>query len=185
MKNTRKMMAFLIGITLLTISPAYADHDRAVTTEQMPRQAQEFIARYFPGEKIAYAKKESDFFEVIYEVMFTNGSKVEFRRNGAWKEVDCRYSSLPAGIVSMPIETKVQELYPGAAVIKIERDKQEVEVKLNNGMELTFDRSHNMVRRSDCRSASFFLHRKDRLWCAAEFKNARTEAGMITRKSLD
>lgn len=63
MKNTRKMMAFLIGITLLTISPAYADHDRAVTTEQMPRQAQEFIARYFPGEKIAYAKKESDFFE--------------------------------------------------------------------------------------------------------------------------
>ena len=84
MKNTRKMMAFLIGITLLTISPAYADHDRAVTTEQMPRQAQEFIARYFPGEKIAYAKKESDFFEVIYEVMFTNGSKVEFRRNGAW-----------------------------------------------------------------------------------------------------
>lgn len=76
MKNTRKMMAFLIGITLLTISPAYADHDR---------------------------------------------------------------------IVSMPIETKVQELYPGAAVIKIERDKQEVEVKLNNGMELTFDRSHNLI----------------------------------------
>ena len=106
MKNTRKMMAFLIGITLLTISPAYADHDRAVTTEQMPRQVQEFIARYFPGEKIAYAKKESDFFEVIYEVMFTN---------------------------------------PGAAVIKIERDKQEVEVKLNNGMELTFDRSHNLI----------------------------------------
>lgn len=58
------MMAFLIGITLLTISPAYADHDRA---------------------------------------------------------------------------------YPGAAVIKIERDKQEVEVKLNNGMELTFDRSHNLI----------------------------------------
>jgi hypothetical protein len=87
MKNTRKMMAFLIGITLLTISPAYADHDRAVTTEQMPRQAQEFIARYFPGEKIAYAKKESDFFEVIYEVMFTNGSKVGKR----WIAVIRRY----------------------------------------------------------------------------------------------
>lgn len=144
MKNTRKMMAFLIGITLLTISPAYADHDRAVTTEQMPRQAQEFIARYFPVKKSPTQKRER-FFEVIYEVMFTNGSKVEFRRNGAWKEVDCRYSSLPAGIVSMPIETKVQELYPGAAVIKIERDKQEVEVKLNNGMELTFDRSHNLI----------------------------------------
>jgi hypothetical protein len=28
---------------------------------------------------------------------------------------------------------------------RIERDKQEVEVKLNNGMELTFDRSHNLI----------------------------------------
>lgn len=61
MKNTRKMMAFLIGITLLTISPAYADHDRAVTTEQMPRQAQEFIARYFPGEKSPTQKRKRFF----------------------------------------------------------------------------------------------------------------------------
>lgn len=99
----------------------------------------------FSADASIYVSFSPSYFEVIYEVMFTNGSKVEFRRNGAWKEVDCRYSSLPAGIVSMPIETKVQELYPGAAVIKIERDKQEVEVKLNNGMELTFDRSHNLI----------------------------------------
>ena len=94
MKNTRKMMAFLIGITLLTISPAYADHDRAVTTEQMPRQAQEFIARYFPGEKIAYAKKESDFFEVIYEVMLrtaARSSSVETERGKRWIAVIRRY----------------------------------------------------------------------------------------------
>jgi hypothetical protein len=58
MKNTRKMMAFLIGITLLTISPAYADHDRAVTTEQMPRQAQEFI---FPVKKSPTQKKKAIF----------------------------------------------------------------------------------------------------------------------------
>lgn len=61
MKNTRKMMAFLIGITLLTISPAYADHDRAVTTEQMPRQAQEFIARIFPVKKSPTQKKKAIF----------------------------------------------------------------------------------------------------------------------------
>ena len=31
----------------------------------------------------------------------------------------------------------------------------------------------------------FLLYRKDRLRCSAELKNARTEAGMITRKFLD
>ena len=139
------MMAFLIGITLLTISPAYADHDRAVTTEQMPRQVQEFIARYFPGEKIAYAKKESDFFEVIYEVMFTNGSKVEFRRNGAWKEVDCRYSSVPAAVVPAQIAQYVSGHYPDASIVQIDRDKHDYEVKLSNGLELTFDLKFNLI----------------------------------------
>lgn len=61
MKNTRKMMAFLIGITLLTISPAYADHDRAVTTEQMPRQAQEFMPGIFPVKKSPTQKKKAIF----------------------------------------------------------------------------------------------------------------------------
>ena len=53
MKNTRKMMAFLIGITLLTISPAYADHDRAVITEQMPG--------IFPVKKSPTQKKKAIF----------------------------------------------------------------------------------------------------------------------------
>lgn len=56
MKNTRKMMAFLIGITLLTISPAYADHDRAVTTEQMPR-----LPGIFPVKKSPTQKKKAIF----------------------------------------------------------------------------------------------------------------------------
>ena len=37
-------------------------------------------------------------------------------------------------------------------------------------------------------AASFHVtgnYRKDRLRCSVEFKNARTEAGMITRKALD
>ena len=50
MKNTRKMMAFLIGITLLTISPAYADHDRAVT-----------LPGIFPVKKSPTQKKRAIF----------------------------------------------------------------------------------------------------------------------------
>lgn len=61
MKNTRKMMAFLIGITLLTISPAYADHDRAVTTEQMPRRRKSSLPGIFPVKKSPTQKKKAIF----------------------------------------------------------------------------------------------------------------------------
>ena len=32
---------------------------------------------------------------------------------------------------------------------------------------------------------AFLLYRKDRLWRSLELKNARTEAGTTTRRSLD
>ena len=42
------------------------------------------------------------------------------------------------------------------------------------------------VRQStDAATASFLLYRKDRLWRSLELKNARTEAGTTTRRSLD
>lgn len=60
MKNTRKMMAFLIGITLLTISPAYADHDRAVTTERRDRRKSS-LPGIFPVKKSPTQKKKAIF----------------------------------------------------------------------------------------------------------------------------
>ena len=77
--------------------------------------------------------------------VFTGSAKVEFRGNGEWKEVDCRYAAVPAGIVPAPINAKVQELYPGAVVVGIDRDKRDTEVKLNNRMELTFDRNYLLM----------------------------------------
>lgn len=61
MKNTRKMMAFLIGITLLTISPAYADHDRAVTTEQSRDRRKSSLPGIFPVKKSPTQKKKAIF----------------------------------------------------------------------------------------------------------------------------
>lgn len=134
-------MILLISVLLLTVSTASADNDRAVSMEQLPKKAHAFISQYFPREKVAYAKREHEFMETKYEVVFTGSAKVEFLRNGEWKEVDCRYKTVPEGIVPKAILAKVQELYPGAVIIGIERDKRDIEVKLDNRMELTFDKN--------------------------------------------
>lgn len=141
----KKIILMFTGLFLLGVSTVRADHDRAVSVAQLPRAAQQFIQEYFAKEKIAYAKKERDFFEVTYEVIFTGSQKIEFYKNGDWKEVDCRYATLPAGIVPAPIMAKVRELYGDVAVLKIERDRREYEVKLANGLDLTFDRRYNLL----------------------------------------
>lgn len=145
----KKRIILFTGLLLLAVLPASADNDRAVAIGQMPQKAQQFIKQHFANEKVAYAKMERDFLETRYEVVFVSSAKVEFLKNGDWKEVNCRYSLVPAGIVPPPIAAKAKELYPDAGIIEINRDKRDIEVKLNNRLELTFDHRYNLLEIND------------------------------------
>ena len=82
----KKILALLV--CLLTISTGVrADDDRPVRFDQLPAKAQAYVKKYFPQEKVALAKMEKDFFDKKYEVIFANSSKVEFFKDGTWKEV--------------------------------------------------------------------------------------------------
>ena len=120
-----------------------------MTIDQLPAAAREFIAENFPGEQVAYAKLERDFPESRYEVVFTSARKLEFKRNGEWTKIDCRYSSVPEDAVPPQIRAKVLELFPGASIIEIERDRRETEIKLDNRMEMKFDRRGLLIEIDD------------------------------------
>lgn len=145
----KKAIILLAGMIFLAAGTACADNDKPISTDQLPAKAQEFIKKYFPSEKVAYAKMETDILETSYEVTFTTSTKLEFDRGGEWKEVNCRYSSVPEGIVPVQITAKVKELFPDTSVVSIDRDRRDIEVKLNNRMELTFDLNYNLIEIDD------------------------------------
>ena len=101
--------------------------------------------QHFADSKVALAKMESDFFYKSYEVIFTNGNKVEFGKNGNWEEVNCKYTSVPTAIIPTTIQKYVTTNYPDTRVLKIERDKKEYEVQLSNRVELKFDLKFNLI----------------------------------------
>ena len=80
-----------------------------------------------------------------YEVVFTNGSKVEFLKDGEWKEVECKYSTVPTAIIPAQIASYVSQNYPDTQIVQIDRDKRDYEVKLTNRLELTFDLNFNLI----------------------------------------
>lgn len=90
-------------------------------------------------------RKEIDVMEVSYDVIFADGSKVEFDRKGDWTDVDCGVNPLPVGIVPKAIENVIRTQYPEAKAIKIERDRNEYDVKLSNRVELTFNKKMQLV----------------------------------------
>ena len=116
-----------------------ADDDKPITVEQLPQKAQQFIKQYFADKTVTLAKMERDFMDKSYEVLFSNGEKVEFDKNGEWKDVDCKQSVVPADIIPQAIKDHVAKTYPDAKILQIDRDTRGYKVQLNNRLELKYN----------------------------------------------
>ena len=138
---------FLVALTLfVALSNVNADErDRVITKEQLPAAAQTLLATHFSSLKISLVKEDREFISRNYEVIFADGTKVEFTRNGEWKEVDCRRNAVPEALIPAEIKNFVAERYPDAKIIQIDRDSNDYEVKLSNKLELTFDKKFNII----------------------------------------
>lgn len=73
----KKVLLLLVCLfTLQTV--VWADDDKPIQVNQLPQTAQTFIKIHFPDNKVAMAKMETDWFDKSYDVIFTNGDKLEF-----------------------------------------------------------------------------------------------------------
>lgn len=137
----KKILAIVLAVFSLGIVTAKADNDRVINKEALPAKAQQFVNAHFASVKISYIKEDRDFFDRNYELVFADGSKIEFGRNGEWVDVDCRYNSVPQAIVPAAIQTYVKSNFPDVKIIEIERKRGNHEVKLSNKLELVFDKN--------------------------------------------
>lgn len=140
-----KKLAILLVCVFAVSTVAMADNDKPIQIGQLPTAAQTFITTHFKGNKVALAKQETELFDKSYDVIFTNGEKIEFDKSGEWTEVSCKINGVPAAIIPQAIKTYVESNYPDARIMKIERDRHEYEVKLSNRWEITFDNQMRVI----------------------------------------
>lgn len=131
------LLLFCITATYIT---AIAGNDKSITFDRLPSSSQQMIEKNFPNQSISLIKMESELSGKSYEVIFTNGNKVEFDRKGAWKEINCKFTELPQGVVPTKIKEHVNQHYPNTKITKIERkSRKRHEIKLSNNLEIEFD----------------------------------------------
>lgn len=139
-KNFLTLVILIMGFGMVS-----ADNDKPINVDQLPATAKQFITNHFSNKKMSFAKMESKLFDKSYEVIFTDGSKVEFDKKGEWKDVDCKFSQVPEKIIPQNIMSYVSTYYKDAKIIEIDRDKMAYDVKLNTGLELKFDLKFNLI----------------------------------------
>ena len=80
-----------------------------------------------------------------YNVILTDGTSVEFNREGEWKEVKSFQQNIPDTLIPAEVKQYVSQNYPSQKIMAVERGKRKVSVDLANGLELEFDLNGNLI----------------------------------------
>lgn len=138
------VIALFVGFSTLNISCS----KRATTQEQAT--IENFVKTYFPDAKILSSIRDG----FDYDVTLNNYTKIEFDGNlwGSnleWDEVDCQhstvYKAVPSALIPVEISTHVAKYHSDYTILKISKDRRGWEIKLNNGIEIEFDRKFNVI----------------------------------------
>lgn len=134
-----KRLIFLVAMMILGITTLSAQ-ERAIDENALPSNAKKFLSTHFPAEKVSIATFESSMFDKDYKVILTSGVKVEFDGAGVWSSIECKGRSyVPFEAVPQPIAQYVKGRFPDNKIVKIDRDKRETEVELDNDIDLKFN----------------------------------------------
>lgn len=120
---------------------AKADHDQVISFNEMPQAAQALLKQYFADKVPLVVTVDWDDYTIVYD----SGEKVEFDKQGNWKEINCRTSCVPAELIPEQIKTNIQATFPGTIILKLDRNRRGYEVKLNNGLEVEFDPTFQII----------------------------------------
>jgi nitrogen fixation protein len=139
------MMFLFMSLFVMNLA-VFADNDKPIQVTEMPKEAQSFVKSHFANQSVAVAKMETDFLDKTYDVIFTNGDKVEFDKKGNWTKVDCEHTQVPQAVIPAAIQQYVSKNYPDAKVVKIEKtDRKGFDVDLSNGFDIEFDKKMRVV----------------------------------------
>ena len=140
----KKILIFMAVLLLGACTTLLAD-DRRISPDNLPAAAKTFIQQHFPERTIAYAEKDGSFTRITYEVHLSDGTEIEFKSNGEWDKVDCKFAPVPAALVPASIAEYVETTFPGTNIVKIDKERYGWDVELGNDLELKFSQAGKLL----------------------------------------
>lgn len=118
-----------------------------VTVKDLPKNSQEFLTKNFADVNISNVWKDVEKTSTEYEVQLENSIEIEFDQNGNLKEIENKTNSaLNGSYIPQNITAYVSKNYAGKEIVKYKKEKNKMEVELNDDTELEFDGSGNFLR---------------------------------------
>ena len=141
----RAFLTIMAALASLVVLASCDNDENHLDYNELPNVAKSFINNHFGNTEVRSAIKEYDDLTYHYEVYLTDGTKIEFKKNGEWREVENRVEGVPTSILPAGIVSYVQENYGSYFIVSAERDRQ-YDIELNNDLDLDFTLDGDFIR---------------------------------------
>lgn len=145
MKRILRILMIAICCMVSCNMVANAGNDKPISVNALPAKAQTLLNQHFNGQKVMLATIETGGINKTYDVVLQNGTKLEFDKKGNLTEIDCKQATVPDQLIPQAIKNYLMANYAGQSVKKIEMNKNEYEVELANGLDLTFNKHFQLI----------------------------------------
>lgn len=109
----------LLLFVVLAAASCDKDSEKEIGYDALPQKARQFIAQYFPNAECTRIVRDKDDGTTEYETWFSDGTELDFDKQGDWTSVDCKFSALPEGILPEAIATDIATRYPESIPYKV------------------------------------------------------------------
>ena len=139
-----KNIFITLAVALAFCFTASAD-DRPVDFGKLPDAAKDFVTTYYAQDKVISVTKDDDFVAPDYEVVLDNGTVLQFSSSGVLEKIEAFKEGVPVSLIPKKIQEYVSNNYQGVFYREYEIDRGKYEVKLSNGLELTFNNAFTLI----------------------------------------
>lgn len=139
------MKKLCLVLMALIFAASACTSDKVGSFDQLPQDAQSIINQHFSKDSISYITIDKEVFGTEYEVVFIDGTELDFDQNGTLLMVDCGMLQVPDGLVPEQVLTYVHENYPSNYIVEWGKDDLRWKAELNSGLELIFNQQYEFV----------------------------------------
>lgn len=138
-------MKKLLVLAIVPFMLISCEKEKAISLSDTPSEITSYINTHFPENSIIQTIKDTDGFELTYDITLNEGIYLEFNRK---KEVIKIHGleRLPDSVIPVKLLEFVSLNYANNVIIKWELDDKNQQITLNNNTQLEFNMNGDFLR---------------------------------------
>jgi len=142
-----KKFLFFVACAFAALSVSAAPQE--VEFDKLPKNSQEFLQRYFPGEKVKRVEMDREASWDKYTVYFNSGNQVSFEGgSGDCSQIIMKSGSVPSTVLPAKVRAYLSGKYAGQNVTMFQTTKEGYKACLADKTCVDFDSDGRFVKAS-------------------------------------